>query len=178
MSIINHTNKWVFYHLEKTGGTTIRKVLPFDEENKTHMTPVEDVGHWQGYYKFCFVRNPWDRMVSWYEYMRDPEKMDDNYETIKEMSYLDFLRWRLPVPQQVESIYQNGKKCVDFIGRFESLQDDFYIICMVINEEFGILPKINSTKRKPFWEYYCNESKEMMREFFKDDIERFGYKYE
>ena len=65
---------------------------------------------------------------------------------------------------------------VDFIGRFESLIDDFQKLCHLL----GItckLPHAGKTKHNNYKEYYDKESREIVGEFYKKDIEIFGYKF-
>jgi chondroitin 4-sulfotransferase 11 len=77
--------------------------------------------------------------------------------------------------QQVDWITdENGKVFVDTIYRYENLENDF----ADMRNRIGIqatLPKKNTTKHKNYREYYTEETKKLVAELYKDDIEMFGY---
>ena len=98
------------------------------------MTPEQ----YNAYFTFAFVRNPWERVVSMYKYL----------DYSKRCSFKDFVNgvflnklWKEKywfVCPQVEYVYKGETLNVDFIGRFENLQEDFDYICTQID-----LPAIN-----------------------------------
>lgn len=83
------------------------------------------------------------------------------------------------VPQNL--YVKRGDKKVDFVGRYENLENDFKVVA----EEIGIaettrLPHVNSTKRaqrRHYSEYYTREAREKIAEIYADDIKMFGYKF-
>jgi hypothetical protein len=75
--MINHKYKFIFLHIPRTGGTSIEKALfgqdwwgvhPPSKHLTAHMAKQIYAPYWQDYFKFTFVRNPWDRMVSMLKY--------------------------------------------------------------------------------------------------------------
>ncbi len=80
-------------------------------------------------FSFAFVRNPWDRCLSAYRYMRSRPR-HPAHEAALSMSFEDFLQWQeaegLPyLGRQVDWIYRNGEAClVDFIGKVENIAED------------------------------------------------------
>ncbi len=120
-----------------------------------HLSPKEYVElsyisqeKFDDYFKFAFVRNPWGRAVSLYKHF--------NFHRV--ISFTSFLKKELPnlereryyfVKPQVEYIYDSeGNQLVDFVGRFENLQEDFEKIRNKITPLLGDLEYINKSKRK------------------------------
>jgi Sulfotransferase family len=151
-----------------------------------HLTASEYVscGHltqvaFNSFYKFSFVRNPWDRIVSEYAYRRHYRKFD----------FKTFLFKRLPSPGSSDSyrhilpqhcfLYdENEQLLVDFIGRFENLQSDFEVICGDLGINSARLPHRNKAiSRKHYSKYYDSESKEYVAELYKKDIKLFSYTF-
>ncbi len=71
---------------------------------------------------------------------------------------------------------ENGKLLVDFVGKFENLDEDFRSIC----QKVGIsarLPHINKSKRTDYRDYYDSETRDLTAQLYAEDIERFGYTF-
>ena len=135
------------------------------------------------------MRNPWSRMLSMSQfgifygckikdgkidvskYMQkyhgieiDPRSKSkiENIKPIKNAVYLNILNEEL-----------------DFIGRFENLQDDFSKVCSIIKCENKLLYREkNKRKLKHYTEYYDKETKQLVAEKYARDIEYFGYEFE
>ncbi len=77
--LVSHSHKLVFVHIQKTGGQTVSKVLKTNVSDISRLKPkhtfaaqgMDELEDWDEYFKFAFVRNPWDRMVSWYSMIRN-----------------------------------------------------------------------------------------------------------
>jgi chondroitin 4-sulfotransferase 11 len=71
--ILNKKYKFIFVHIQKNAGSSIKKsLLSFEnsEQHKySHSFIDTEIGNFEDHFKFCFVRNPWDRLVSWYNMM-------------------------------------------------------------------------------------------------------------
>lgn len=135
--------------------------------------------HWESYFKFCFVRNPWDRKLSDYFF-----NVSKNSINIHNTTFTQYLKdnhnnndiWNSPALNWVE--YEDGTLDPNiFIGRFENLQNDFNTICDKINIPRTILPVVNNTKHLPYWKYYTEETKNLILEKYKKDIDYFGYEF-
>ena len=144
------------------------------------------------YFSFSFVRNPFSRLVSSYEskYHIDPEKYGfSEYEHYlfgylsEDAGFEDYVRKVCALPPrlmnrhfrpQYDVLYDKNGVCrCDYIGRFESIEEDF----RPIRERFGLqpLPHLNQSKAVDWRDYYTHETLALVRETFRRDFEVFGY---
>lgn len=144
--------------------------------------------YWDSYFKFSFVRNPWDLIVSHYSFFlqrqgQKPALKDfvDNIQAYNQrMEYVD------PYFQESYEGFQLkhlsaptfGSIELDFLGRFENLQEDFDVVCDKIKLSRRELPHVNKSDHKPYWECYDIETREVVRERYSADIEYFDYHFE
>jgi len=201
--MINHEQKFIFIHIPKTAGHTIELSLArlfsmkreeynyWNNEINTwdqHLTLSEikdtKVTDWQfrEYFKFCIIRNPWDRVISeiaWHS-KYGPEFISGKMTLKKFLSKKithDLSTQRHIIPQYDFLYDKNGNLLCDFIGRFENLQQDFDFVCDKIGIPKQELPKSNKSEHKHYTEYYDNETREIVAEKYAKDIEHFGYKF-
>jgi hypothetical protein len=188
-------NKFIFFHLYKVAGTSVRGSLKNHTDlsyHKPHIMPSEFINtNFNGlngkkmfneYKTIAFVRNPWDWQVSLYHYMlRD--KGHFQYKIIKDMDFKQYLNWRVNEDLQhqyrwlSEDFTLEGNINVDFIGRFEHLSNDFNFIMNEVGLDVS-LPHLNKTPHKNYKDYYDENTKNMIYEYFKQDIEYFGYNFD
>jgi chondroitin 4-sulfotransferase 11 len=187
------SKEYIFIHLIKTAGTSLGKVL--DLEDKLHLPASEIIRrvgkeNWDKCYKFAFVRNPWDKVVSQYKYGIKMNQMELASKPIsferwlnkthgENKDYAYFNRSIHFAPQLDWLLDDEGKVAVDFIGKFENLHQDFEIV----REELGLkkeLPFLNSSKaieNKPYQEYFSGDMAQLVRRKYKKDIDYFGYTF-
>ena len=180
---------YLFIHVPKTGGTSIANAL--DLPNVMHVSAVQerrDAGDeaWNSAFKFAFVRNPWDRIVSQYHYRLGKDETGIRTTGI---SFDEWVRlaygfrdpkwcWRPEFFGQQRDWIQSehGKIELDFVGRFETFESD----CAFVATRLGILkptPHLNRTEHRPYQEYYTGGTEQIIRRCFKDDIALFGYEF-
>tara|TARA_R100000008_G_scaffold86113_1_gene77958 strand:- start:927 stop:1739 length:813 start_codon:yes stop_codon:yes gene_type:complete len=135
--------------------------------------------------------NPGVSFVDWSQYIPDTDLPESNFEYEKD-TFLNFCRnldkviewgpgeFTLWLPQY-DWIYENKKCLVDFVGRYENLQEDFNWVCKKLkidsNVKFGDNGKNRSIesqlKYKDF--YFSGEIVDLVYKFYKNDFEEFGY---
>ena len=182
---------YIFIHINKTAGTSVGNAIGLDV--KQHLTAKEIISRigqqqWDCAYKFTFVRNPWDRAVSLYEYRRKKNKTQIASKGIGFIEWVGCVFSDHPDPYfhnnpksyqpQVEWLKDdNGRIMIDFAGRFESINRDFERIKVVTGSSAN-LPHLNASKRTSYQSYYDAETRELVRQWFCEDIDLFGYSFD
>ena len=136
---------------------------------------------YDSYFKFAFVRNPWDWQVSLFEYARQYKSHPQNRLMRSFQDFDAYIEWRVTQEKTLQKDFvtdESGNIIVDFIGRFEQLEEDF----AEASQKAGLnvhLPKFNKTKsRRSYVEYYSDRSRELIQDHFKEDIELFNYGFD
>ena len=143
-----------------------------------------DIGRrqFESYFKFGFVRNPWDRVVSLYE-RTEPIQMKDK------MSFDEFVDWiqfssatcihSSPHRYQLDWFLDgSGNMLADFIGRFECLERDWAVVADKLGITEKTLPHARENPRaRPYTEYYTARTRDLIAQKFEIDIEHFGYDF-
>ncbi len=138
-------------------------------------------------FKFCFVRNPYDRAVSLYCYLHKQGRIDASwsFRTFAERvadgacEPIGMFNWRgmSQCNPQVRWIHdEQGRSIVDYVGRFECIDNDMAEIC----DELGItgeLPRRNVGGNKPYRDYYDDAIRRLIERAYAEDIETFGYEF-
>jgi len=136
------------------------------------------------YYKFSFVRNPYDFLVSLYfyskQFKRDPSRL-----VFKDMEYKDFLKRVISnnTASQLDFITDphDSKLLVDYIGRFETLERDIAIIQERLDIKNGRSVKHTNPsfkrKSKDYKAYYDEESRDLVENNFQRDLDLLGYNF-
>ena len=133
--------------------------------------------NWNEYFKLAFVRNPYDRCISFYFYHKSPQyKFRIGIKEAKK-PYKEWLIKQLSSQQNMVAIPQSTyiNRPLDFIGRYENLENDYQYFIKKIGGEKE-LPHYNKSIDHESWEhYYDDELKEIVSKHFKDDFDLFGY---
>ena len=131
-------------------------------------------------FKFAFVRNPWDRLVSEYSFIlaRDNHPRHAEVKALPDfLGYLRYEKGRARGRSQVRMLASpDGRPTIDFVGRFENLNADFEEACTRIGIDAS-LPHLNKTKHRDYREFYDRASKAYVAEAWEDEIEAFGYEF-
>lgn len=202
--IISDDRNFIFVHVEKTAGSSIGRTLaahaierptsrwygwlggrdyhrvrfgthaPLRDAQRHMPTPV-----FEGFFKFAFVRNPWDRLVSEYNAAMVKGR-SARHRRIRAMGSFDaFVRYEIrrrkffQYPRICDAL---GQPALDFVGRFETLASDFASVCRVLGIA-ATLPRLNAYAHAGYREYYDDELRELVGLHWRRDIEYFDYAF-
>jgi hypothetical protein len=129
---------------------------------------------WRSYFKFAFDRNPWDRQVSSYHFRYRHLERPPPFSC-----YMRSRRQPLVKNYQIYSL--RGDVCVDFVGRYEDLDGEFKRALAQIGLTFDSeLPRSKAGFRPPrlhYREYYDDETRGLVREWYKPEIALLQYEF-
>ncbi|MES1925757.1 sulfotransferase family 2 domain-containing protein [Salinisphaera sp. T31B1] len=187
--------KAIFIHIPKCAGVAVSQALfgnmAGGHKTLSHYRHVFEPRILLDYFKFTIVRNPWDRLVSAYSFLRagGMDDADRNWYAA-ELSHLpDFEAfvtqwlsresvWRgvhfYPQSYFVES--EDPRVALDFIGRFENLADDFAYIAERLGVE-ATLALRNDSQRGNYEDYFTPKTRDIVASVYAEDIRRFGYEF-
>ena len=150
-----------------------------------HKNIYEEIKNVTPRFCFAFTRNPWDRVVSSYFYLRERNLK----EIPKSMTFESFVielkeNWGSDfggavVKRQLDFITDpNGNIFVDFLGRYESLQKHFDEVCKIIGIEPITLLITNNTIHDHYTTYYNEKTVKIVEELYEKDIDAFRYGFD
>ena len=135
-------------------------------------------------FKFCFVRNPWAREVSDYEYVKRTIRHPVSHIiNSNNWSFQQYLEWKLERKQEqspqlrfIADIHNN--LLVDFVGKVENIEQHFKKIAEITGINPNKLPKLNSTTYAcSYQDYYDSKTKKIVEELYQDELDLFEYSF-
>ena len=205
---ISHKHKYIFVHIPKTGGISIRRALEKSDatlSKYTHQSirtiqPTLTPEQFTSYYKFGFVRNPWDRLYSMYRYnnkiILHHKKLQYYNSHGLDLYVLPFKDWlfgetwnswdpnkTITLPnQKLEQLYfltdNDNQIIVDYIARFENIISEFNIICNTVAiKQHKLIKENQSGPRINYRKQYDNEMIDFVYKYHTHDITQFNYHF-
>jgi hypothetical protein len=188
----------IFVHIPKCAGISIAYTL-FGNLAGGHLSIMDyqrafTKTEFRNFFKFTIVRNPWDRFVSAYLFLRRGGRNEVDLRWAQEnlTPYNDFkgfitgwlngekaLKSQHFKPQYTYLCLPGSSTPeVDFIGRYEQLDQDFEFVQKRLGQEVKRLPHLNKTEEKrDYRSYYDEYSKSLIAEVYQEDIELFDYDF-
>jgi len=214
--MISHKYKLIFIHIPKCAGSSIKDYY-FDEpdvdwkvpnykilygwcpKRKIHLqhatskqlleTGLISNEHWDEYFKFTFVRNPFDRAYSDYLWIQKNRKIKGTFQEyiLQKGNFDKVLNDRSDknyrgdhVISQTDFFDFEGNYKMDFVGRFESLNNDIEKLnkLLGIQKPFTYHSKKNKNRLDHYSLFYSSKTKRMVEEKFSKDLNKLDYKFD
>jgi len=205
--LISDSHQFIFVHIRKSAGNSFRDVLtplsnpiPKDLKSKIKSRMLHLEGNYQkyslrahspileikkimppalfdNYFKFAFVRHPFTRLASEYEYVKSQTE-HGRHNKVSKMSFQQYITYqsqRFDAHQINMLVDENDQVVMDFIGKFESIHDDWLHVCKELQIS---VPKLNHKNRATKVnknDYINDENKALVAKLWKRDIDAFGY---
>jgi hypothetical protein len=205
-NMIYHQHRCIFIHIPKTAGKSMSNALglgwPGHKDISQYAVELNrDV--LKTYFKFSIVRNPWERLVSEYNYQRKKKrpKKDKLYvfdERGSKREFADWVRIAFADPRryhgsdwagdvspqihrwspQLDWISIDDRVAVDFVARLENINQDFQEIRKRIGLPLATFPHSNGKWHWHYSHYYDPATRDMVAQYYARDIKAFNYRYE
>lgn len=184
----------IFIHITKTAGTSVANALfnylPY------HYTAIDyrviyGKKTFNRYFKFAFVRNPWDRLYSAYRYINSGgwneadklwgEEHLDEYDDFNSfvanwLTHENIMKHIHFMPQHYFICDDQGKLLLDYVAYFETINEDFDIIARKLNIN-AELSHHNASPSASYLTAYNEESRRIVSNVYSKDIEILGYSF-
>lgn len=193
-NLINHSEKWAFLHIPKTGGVSLTTLLYHESPNIEFVN--ESLNHpsinffpeMVGYYVFTIIRNPFHRFLSGYfHHIRDFENSKFNYYRDYKQFVDETIKSQTLVTNTMDYCISTDNpklRKVNFFIKFENYKNDIDIVLnkLNINNNIGHINKNHvSSKYIKNYQMYNNIYKEnpwlvdFVVDYYKVDFENYGY---
>lgn len=188
----------IFVHIPKCAGVSISHSL-FGNLGAGHHTlatyqqvfTATEFEHW---FKFAFVRNPWDRTLSAYRFLKRGGFHQGDRRWAEQYlgdcpDFPTFVRQRLRRPEILEWEHfrpqypylcdRDGRLRIDFVGRYERLEEDFRELCRQLGVERE-LERLNAAEgpRSGYHDHYDEDTRAIVAEVYAEDIRSLGYAFD
>ena len=166
------TTKYINYENRVHGVLMYYKTSAYINK-KMNMTPQK----WDSYYKFCFIRNPYDKIISAWNHVNRYNIPFENYLNLKDTCN-DVEYMHLFMPQIRNIINERGLININFIGKFENLEEDFQTVLKNIgfkNIVHEVAKKMNARPHDHYTKYYNQTILDRVNVLLREDFEGLDY---
>ena len=216
-NILLEDYKIIYFPVAKVACSSIKKLFADLLELKYDPDDIDDSVHelnfpfvnkkeifsrrYDGYLKFAFVRNPWDRLFSCYKskVLQDPDYyirgftqgVFDGFLKYGNTFYagMNFSEFVFAIREisdkdadehfrsQYISLYNtNGARLTNYIGKFEKIDQDFFHVANWLHQEVK-LPRLMQSDNRLYTEAYTHKLIQVVADRYKEDIELFDYSF-
>lgn len=205
MALVNFNKKFIYIHIWKSGGTSMKDCLfqiPGTEEIGEYHDGISDIIEkyksidWSDFLKISIIRNPYDWYVSYWKYtttlsnhwfhsyslqIEFSEKFLDNKE-FKSYSFLEFLNFIVYLKSiveiktaQVDFLTYNNKLNIDILIKLENINDGIKKIEKKLQFNIDEFPHLNKSDRESYSTYYNEECYSIVNILCEKDFKNLDY---
>ena len=204
--LISESKRFIFVHVQKTAGSSLRDLLSPHALKPDHgrlnrvLSDLSLQRDWRrrffrthanlrtaearlppeiyrDFRKVGFVRNPWERLLSWYGYVQNtPGHADCRAGE----PFEDFARRFIAKPRRSQWWMirdASGAMGLDFVGRFENLKDDTAAMCRLLDIPLTAIPHHKRLITKDYRSAYSDRLAEQVSAAWRAEIDHFGYRF-
>lgn len=183
---VSEEYKFIWFRVPKVASTTLQNILKTNHIQSEFYCETFSFNKkkYKKYFKFAFVRNPWDRVVSCYIQKVKRHLMDFVFEECFDNDFdyfVDFLdRQDLTIADRHIRLQTAlvPFKDIDFLGRFENFHNDLNEVMNILGIHLESIPQKNPSDHLHYSHYYNERTKQIIARKYKKDIEAFAYEFE
>jgi hypothetical protein len=208
--MVNHKHKYIYTKIGKSASTSILKMLESvsnrnDYHRRGHFHLADDItNQTKNYFKFSFVRNPWDRTISRYHYIKEktlklgkfsnpvrtatfeefvmePERFNKPYDWVnRSPNLIRIFKEMSHFENQIDWLTDiDGNFLADYVGKIENLKDDLEEVCSILKIPTPEILHVNKSNHEEYIKYYTNNKMiDAVAKLYERDIKKFNYKFE
>lgn len=195
--MISHSLQCIFVHIPKCAGSSINQQLKLESLGFSGHAPASYHSEHKDYFSFTFVRNPYARAASAYKYFQKLKQGHRWYkrnsiisDAANEMGFNEFVN-HIPdfmkLMKRQEGSFESGihfkpydyflDSNIDFLGKFENIQEDYAFILAKLKLPRANLRKVNSTNNLNYRQLYIEDSRSTVYNIYQEDIKKYNYKF-
>jgi len=204
---IDNKYQFLFIHIPKCAGTSIEKFFEYDYdiikdnfENNFEYNKFNNLGSGKHFtlkeyeqilskkildnlFKFTIIRNPFDLVVSQYNYDLNSSGVywngKNSYDDKKNISFEQYVNFLYNKKINIEHYITSNNYGMDFIGKFENIENDFKLICDILNIKDNKLPFENKSKIKikDYKNFYNDKTKNLIYDLFSVELKKYNYDF-
>ncbi|MFY0598810.1 MAG: sulfotransferase family 2 domain-containing protein [Cyclobacteriaceae bacterium] len=205
--LVSHSHKFIFIKTKKTAGSSLQDYLAryckdgivekyIPGGHRPAQSTKEKIGDeiWNDYLKICPIRNPWDKMVSWYFWRSRKRSIFVKIKRILKGKHPENEAYRMSFREFMLYLEGRGKVNLDhkitlvdgewpdyFYIRYEHMMEDLEKLCQKLDIPFepDKMPKqkMGVRKVKGYRDRYDKETQEIVRKAYQDELDLFDYKF-
>lgn len=182
---ISETSKFVWFRVGKVGSRTILDIFGQANIELTAEHPFDiyyPINSYKEYFRFAFVRNPWDRLVScWRDKVitRNKFNLSDGEQELE--SFIDYVAMNVDLEYGNPHLRLQSSLIdlnhLDFLGRFERFEKDLKEVMNILDIDASIKKKNASNRKGNYREYYTDRAKDKVAKLYTKDIKIFNYEF-